>query len=491
MLAVGAAAALALLCGDTPAGAGGGGDDHTMVTIWRAPSAQAAQYGYGYNGYYGGYTYGAAVGDGAFITERRSVQVAADGELRFPGVSSRIDPSTVQFRSITDPKGTTVVEQRYAYDLGSPEKLLRRYVGKPIVVTTSHGETTGVLRSVDAEALVLETGAGQTRAVEIIRRGQHLLDVKLAAADDTLATEPTLVWKVNTKKTGKQTVEVSYRTDGLRWDADYTAVLDESKNAVDLSAWATINNDTGVEFKDAELVLVTGQLATAQPQAPYPGAYAVRTPAVEPVSFTVPRPVTVSAGGTVQVELMPARSGVSAHKVVVYETALDQSAQWQTYPNSDCYGYVPPNQSRGTQALEVDAPTKGAVLPEGKVRVFRRKGDTVELMGEDDLKVNASTGSARLQLGADDKISGERRQVDCKFDDRARTLREKVEVKVENKSKEPVEVILREYMYRWINWRMDAEDVPGSKAAGQTQEYRIKLAANSKKTFTYAVLYSW
>ena len=147
--------------------------------------------------------------------------------------------------------------------------------------------------------------------------------------------------------------------------------------------------------------------------------------------------------------------------------------------------------SRGTQALEVDAPTKGAVLPEGKVRVFRRKGDTVELMGEDDLKVNASTGSARLQLGADDKISGERRQVDCKFDDRARTLREKVEVKVENKSKEPVEVILREYMYRWINWRMDAEDVPGSKAAGQTQEYRIKLAANSKKTFTYAVLYSW
>lgn len=467
-------------------------DDKTTVTIWRAPANAVPQYGYGYQYGYGGYTYaGATPGDAAFISHRRSVEVAAEGELRFPGVSNKIDPSTVQFRSLTDAKGTSVVEQRYAYDLGSPEKLMRRYVGKQVTVTTSRGEVVGILRGIDAEALVIETGTGKARAVEIIRRGDNLLDVKLAAGDDALATVPTLVWKVVSKKPGKQSIDVSYRTEGMRWDADYTAILDEKKDSVDLSAWATITNDTGVEFKDTELVLVTGLLDNAQQQPAYPGAYVTRAPSTPPASFTVPRDVTIAAGGTVQVELMPARSGVASRRVVVYETMIDQSASYQTYPYQDCYGYAAASGARGELALEVDAPSKGAVLPEGRVRVFKRKGESLELLGEDTLKVNASTGNARLRLGSDEVVSGERRQVECKFDDRTRSLREKVEIKVENKGKEAVEVILKEYMYRWINWRMDAEDVAGSKAANQTQEYRVKLAGNSKKTFTYTVIYSW
>ncbi len=487
------AVVLAIAAQGDPARADRKADLRTTVTIWRAPALQPNPY-YGGYGAYGGYGYGGVAADGAFVTQRREVDVAADGELRFAGVSSLIDPSTVQFRSVTDPKGTSVVEQRYAYDLGSPEKLLKRYVNKQVTVTTSRSEISGVLRAVDSESLVIETGTAGARAVEIVRRGPNLLDVKLSAADQTLATEPTLIWKVVSKKPGKQAIEVSYRTAGLRWDADYTATLDETKNSVDLSAWATIHNDTGIEYQDSELVLVTGILDQAQSQQQaYAGGYGYvqRAPSVEPATFTVPRQVTIAGGGTVQVELMPARSGVSARKVVVYETVQDQSASWQYQPNQDCYGYVQPNAARGERALEVDTPTRGSVLPEGKVRVFKRKGEGVELLGEDALKVNASTGSARLRLGSDDVVFGERRQVECKFDDRARTLREKIEVKVENKGKDAVEVILKEYMFRWVNWRMEAEDVTGSKAAPQTQEYRVKLAGNSKKTFTYTVQYSW
>jgi hypothetical protein len=493
LVCLGGAAVLATAShgGAAADGAANAKDRHTTVTIWRAPAAPPNPYGYGYP--YGGYGYGGAATDGAFVAQRRDVEVAAEGELRFPGVSSQIDPSTVQFRSVTDPKGTTVVEQRYAYDLGSPEKLLKRYINKQITVTTSRGDITGTLRAVDSEALVIETGSGNARAVEIVRRGPSLLDIKLAAGDQQLATEPTLIWKVVSKKPGKQEVEVSYRTAGLRWDADYTATLDETKSAIDLSAWATIHNDTGVEFKHAELVLTTGILDQAQAQPPpqYGYGYVQRAPSAPPVSFTVPREVTVAASGTVQVELMPARTGMASRRVVVYETTLDQSPQWQYQPNQDCYTYVQPNTARGELALEVDTPTKGSVLPEGKIRVFKKKGDGVELLGEDNLKVNASTGAARLRLGTDEAVFGERRQVECKYDDRARTLREKVEVKVENKGKEPVEVILKEYMFRWVNWRIEAEDVTGTKAATQTQEYRVKLGANSKKTFTYTVQYSW
>lgn len=470
-------------------------DESTTVTIWRAPAnALQYQYQYGYNPY-GGYTYGAAAGDAAFISHRRTVDIAAEGELLFPGVSTKIDPSTVQFRSLSDAKGTSVVEQRYAYDLGSPEKLMRRYIGKQVTVTTSKGEVAGILRGIDSESLVIESGSGKTRAVEIIRRGDNLLDVKLAAGDAELATEPTLVWKVVSKKPGKQQIEVSYRTDGLRWDADYTAILDDEKggkSSVELSAWATITNDTGVEYDDSELVLVTGVLENQQVAAPYAGYQAPRVPHSAPSTFKVPREVTIAAGGTVQVELMPSRSGAS-RRVVLYETTADLSASYQTYMQYDCYSYNQPANTggKGELALEIDGPGKGAILPEGRVRVFKKKGDGLELLGEDQLKVNAETGQARLRLGTDDDIAGERRQMECKYDERTRTLREKFEVKVENKGKDAAEVVMREYMYRWVNWKIDGEDITGTKAATQTQEYRVKLSGNSKKTFTYTVVYSW
>jgi hypothetical protein len=202
--------------------------------------------------------------------------------------------------------------------------------------------------------------------------------------------------------------------------------------------------------------------------------------------------VTIPSGGTVQVELVPARTNVTSKKVVTWAPVMDQSASYYYAPNSDCYnsGYFQPGMGP-EEAIEIATPTKGSVLPEGKARVFKRKGDGLELLGEDDLVVNATTGDARLRLGTSDAVTGERRSADCKFDDRARTVTEKVEVKVENKSKDAIEVIVKDYMYRWAVWKMVAEDVTGSKAASQTQEWRVKLSGNSKKTFTYTVMYSW
>ncbi len=499
------ATVLALGWGNALAGSTDEKDDATTVTIWRAPALTAAQQYYGggyygggyygggyYGGGYGGYTYTGSGGDAAFVTHQRTVEIESEGELRFPGVSTQIDPSTVQFRSITDSKSTSVVEQRYAYDLGTPEKLMQRYLGKSVSITTTRGETTGILRGIDAEALVLETGSGASRAVEIIRRGENLLDVKLAAGNDELATVPTLVWKVVSKKPGKQQVEVQYRTDGLRWDADYTAILDDEKDTLDLSAWATINNDTGVEFKETELVLTTGILDNQQPQPQYSGGYTYRAPSADPVSFKVPRTVTIPSGGTVQVELVPARTNVKATKVITYAPVMDQSMNYYYSPQYDCYntGYFQPGTGP-EEAIEITSPSKGSVLPEGKARVYKRKGDGLELLGEDNLIVNNTTGDARLRLGTSDKITGERRSVDCKYDDRARTVREKIEIKIENKGKDAIEVIVKDYLYRWAVWKMEAEDVPGSKAASQTQEWRVKLNGNSKKTFNYTVLYSW
>src|SRR5690349_18595473 len=48
--------------------------------------------------------------------------------LGFTDVAQFIDPTTVSFTDLTDPKGTAVLEQRFEFDLVSPDKLLEKYI---------------------------------------------------------------------------------------------------------------------------------------------------------------------------------------------------------------------------------------------------------------------------------------------------------------------------------------------------------------------------
>jgi hypothetical protein len=460
-----------------------GDDAHTSVEIWRSPAVQNP---------WGGMTYG-AYDTNAFVTDRRKVDIPASGEVTFDGVASRIEPVTVQFRSISDPNGTSVQEQRFVRGLSSPDELLTRHIGKPVIVTTEKSEVSGTLRAVDSEAIVLEVGSGANKGVEVLRRGEFVRDIKLQGA--TVASDkPSLVWKLKTGKAGPQNIEVSYRTAGLSWSPDYTAILDDNKNTIDFSAMATIQNQTGIDFDDVDLTLVTGVLNQANQVVanPYGGPVAQR-PATPTTSYTVPRRVKLGKGESVQVELMPAKTAAKTTKVVLLELAQDQSINYQGYPAQDCYAFVPGQSAHAQVALEVNV---GKGMPEGRVRLFRRKGgsggDRLEVASEDTLHVNEQSGLARIGLAAaDTEITGERKQLECRYDDRTRTLREKIEVKIENKGKSALDVVAREYMYRWMAWKMEAEDEKGSKAAAQTQEYRVRVPANGKKTFTYTVVYSW
>ncbi len=69
--------------------------------------------------------------------------------IRFRDVASTIDATSVYFRSLTDP-GASVVEQNYEFDLVNADKLLRKYIDKPIIAHTADGQVyEGTLMSFD------------------------------------------------------------------------------------------------------------------------------------------------------------------------------------------------------------------------------------------------------------------------------------------------------------------------------------------------------
>jgi len=458
--------------------AGTAGTSRTQITVWAAaPPAGSGAYG---GVAYGGYT----PPTGAMITEQRDIDIAG-GQARLTGIAATVDPASVQLHDLTDP-GALVTEQRFVAGAATPTEMLARHLGDPITVVTPKGEVTGALRAVDDQVLVVEIGAGDQHRLEMMRRDGYVQDVRLpASAASAASDQPSLLWRVHTGKPGKHSVLVSYRAEGMSWTADYTAVLDEAGKTLDFSAWATVRNATGASYDGAELTLVgVGSGTSGAP------ADASARPGTAPPQFVVPAQVRIGHGEAVQVELMPRRVAAKARSVILYEAMEDPSPSFQTYPGIDCnqFGTTGVANGRAEIAVEIDLPTP-TVLPEGKARLFHRRAGKVELVTEDPLR--ASTGLVRIRVAPDSDITGERHAVSCNYDEHDHTIHEAIEVKIENKTRQAADVIIREFLWRWPVWHLEAEDHKGTRAGPQVQEYRVHVPASGKQIVAYTAVYTW
>jgi hypothetical protein len=177
-------------------------------------------------------------------------------EVRFAEVASQIDPTSVHFRSLTDPEGTVVLEQNYEYDIVGSQKLLQKYVDQDIELVTEDGtEYKGTLLS-GAGDIILQDDDGSVTVVRLDRVQQY----NFPELPEGLITKPTLVWLLDAERSGDQDVEVTYMTGGINWRADYVVQLNEDDTALDLNGWITLDNNSGATYNDAKLKLVAGDL---------------------------------------------------------------------------------------------------------------------------------------------------------------------------------------------------------------------------------------
>jgi hypothetical protein len=86
---------------------------------------------------------------------------------------------------------------------------------------------------------------------------------------------------------------------------------------------------------------------------------------------------------------------------------------------------------------------------------------------------------------------GERKIVNFQIDNRAEWMKETIEVTVKNRSKEPKEIIVREHLWRWMNWTIDNASMEHVKKDAQTIEFIVKLAPDEEKKVTYTAHYTW
>src|SRR3984885_6890653 len=76
----------------------------------------------------------------AMIRQERDVKLGnGRSTLKFADVAALIDPTTVTFTSLTEPR-TRVLEQNYQFDLVSTDNFLLKYIDRPIAIERHVGD---------------------------------------------------------------------------------------------------------------------------------------------------------------------------------------------------------------------------------------------------------------------------------------------------------------------------------------------------------------
>jgi hypothetical protein len=445
----------------------------------------------------------------ALVRLDREIQVPRGrGTIQFTDVAALIDPTTVQFLSVTDPDGTKVLEQNFQFDLVSQDKLLSRYIDREISVEQARGDA---IRQVDGtlissnDGLVLRGADGQIHAL------REWNSVRFGELPGGLITRPTLEWDIESGKGGTQRARVSYQTGGITWWADYNLIFTEGADAnsgfVDVGAWVSLLNQSGARYQDAKLKLIAGDVnriaqkpdRVAVMDMSRQAMEAAAAPGFEEKAFfeyhlyTLGRPATIPNNSTKQIELFDTATRVPARKQLVYYGA-DFAVPYGSPMLERELG--PASNTRVDVWLKFKndkASGMGLPLPAGRIRVSQQdKADgSLEFIGEDAIDHTARDEDVRVKLGTAFDVVGERRQTDFVLNTKGRVMEEAFEIKVRNHKEQPVEVIVRESLYRWSEWKLIEQSAPSEKKDAQTVEFPVRIAADGEAVVTYRVRYTW
>ena len=433
--------------------------------------------------------------------------------IKYSDVAAYIDPTTVQFKSLTDPKGTKVGEQNFQFDLVSQQKLLEKYIDKKITVETYSGDKT---ESVEGTLLSTQGGITLKMADGGVKAINNYKSISFPSLSDGLITKPTLVWNIFTGTPGKHKSEVSYQTQGMTWWADYNLIYNEGKDAnngtVDFGSWVSIINQTGATFNDAKLKLMAGDVQQIAPPQAFAGramlameksmdAAAPMAPSFAEKEFfeyhlyTLDTPVTLPNNSTKQLELIPAVANVPVEKLMIFNG--QQSQYWN-------YGGVYIDQGYGVETgnRKVDVFLKllnkkenglGVPLPSGRLRVNQRDAadGSLEFIGESIIDHTARNEEVMVKLGSAFDVVGERKQLDYVLNTNNKFADEEIEIKIRNQKKQAVKVKIVESMYRATGWKIISSSDEYTKDNSHQVSFIVDVAPEKEKIVTYKVRYSW
>ena len=434
----------------------------------------------------------------AVVRESRDIQFDEGlNTLKYTDVASSIDPTSVSFKCLDSSGGVSILEQNYEYDLVNADSLLKRYIDKDVMVLVKGSGSKGgsMLRGKLAASvgndLILEQKSGE---MVIISRNS-VESISLESGPKDLVTKPTLVWLADAETSGSKQCEVTYTTSNLRWNADYTAILNEDDTKLAFSGWVTVDNQSGASYENANIKLIAGDVRRqVQPRVMFDSleAMPMRKSAgvardfeektfMEYHMYTLGRKSTIANNQTKQIEFVERIENIPVKKEFVYET-------------SDSYSRNSNNDKVQIKIIfdNKDVSGLGMALPKGKVRTFKADpaDGSLEFVGEDSIDHTPKDEEISLYIGNAFDLVVEDVITDQKNGNSWRTI--KKELTLKNRKDQNVTINVDQKISRYSDWEIDDSFIDGKSinynkidAEKLRFEVPVKAGKEVKLTFTY------
>jgi hypothetical protein len=276
---------------------------------------------------------------------------------------------------------------------------------------------------------------------------------------------------------------------------------------LDLAAWVSIINQSGATYPETKLKLIAGDVNRVERNVPAPlmrakaaeFAQAADAAGFQEKAFsefhlyTLGRRTTLPDNSTKQVELFDQAKQIPAKKTLVYyglampyaypNPVTDRDLGIQMNKKVDVYLEFKNDKQWGL----------GVPLPSGRIRVSQLDSadGTLEFIGEDSIDHTPKDEMVRVKLGSAFDVVGERKQTDFKVDTRAHWIEEAFEIKLRNHKAQPVEVIVKENLYRWSNWTVLEKSQDFTREDARTIHFPVKVPKDGEAVVKYRVRYTW
>lgn len=427
--------------------------------------------------------------DLALVRDKRTLEIEEGvNTLAFREVSSRIIPETASLKS----EGLIVLEQNFEYDLLSPQSLLQKYVGRDVILGTIN-PVTG--KETEEKATVLSAGSGV-----VLKTEKHILtdvrgQLRFPDVPENLRDRPTLTMLISAKQSGTGMAELTYLSRGLSWKADYIAELNKSEDALGLSGWVTLSNNSGATYRNADLQLIAGDVHMVrerlQPERAIKYAAVAGAPVEEPMTeeamfeyhmYTLGRKTTIAENQQKQVALMGTAEVACSKQYFLKGNPYYYRGGYGDLGQKLKVGVFVSLQNEKKDGL-------GKPLPAGVVRVYKKDGNGYsQFIGEDRIEHTPEGETVRLKLGQAFDITADKRQIDFAKISGGRdqeVFESEYELTVRNAKKTPVTVRVVEPVPG--DWEVLNESIPHRKEAAHILSWDVEVPAEGEQQLVYRV----
>lgn len=410
--------------------------------------------------------------------DRQLVMTVGRNRIEFPDVSARIRPETV---TLSGP-GIAIVEQNFDYDLLSPDKLMDKAVGQEVTLVRTNPATGAEARErakilAANGGIVLQIGA----RIEVLRDDGLPVRVIFDRVPPNLRAKPTLSVTVDAARGGAVPTRLSYLTPNLGWTADYVALFDAAKGAMDMQGWVTLTNNTGTTFSNARTILVAGNPANGGGRTNWwqSGSGAIDQAGTESgprerlgdyYLYPLERRTTIANAQQKQVSFLDVKGA----------------------PARATYEYLNPWMGSSAEPLSASSVLKfstskqgglGDQLPAGTIRVYMRdaRGDP-QFIGENSIDHTPMGSSMALRTGEafDVKV---RPTVEQRTKKGASRWETRMRYTLTNARPEAVTVDLAQGGL-WGDTRVTAQSVEGRRVSADRMEWSVPVPANGAVDLT-------